>query len=240
VSGFAWLFFLPQLVAGFPCPDAVERQLVAWRASSEVVTAPGGPSGGAVYRIATDEIGVWITLHRPRGLDTTSLFLTSARETRRVDVGPSCESAPVSTFSPPEAPADAFTDEALERRLTLDKRLVVYLWSPHLPLSVEGYPEIVAATAQLQVPLAVVVDGSAERGFVESVADANGIAADARRPMVSIELMFRDLPVHTPSILVFSNGLVSAPLPGYRNREAYLAHLSSIFGAVSNSDPVER
>lgn len=232
MSGFAWLYLLPHLVAGSVCADSVERQLVAWHASSEVLQTPGGPLGGAVYRIATDELGVWITLHRPRGLETTSLFLTSPQRTQRLDFGPSCEPIPVVTVSSPEPPANAFTDEALARLFARDPRLVVYLWSPHLPLSVEGYAEITAAAANLGVPLAIVVDASADAGFVRSVADANDIPEEARRPMRSVELMFRDLPVHTPSILVFSKGLVSAPLPGYRNRKAYEVYLRSIFGTV--------
>ncbi len=236
MSGLLWFLLLPQLASGSVCADAVERQLAAWHAGSEVLKTPGGPLGGSVYRIATDELGVWITFHRPRGLDTTSLFLTKANETVRLDFGPSCEPIPITTPSA-AIPRDAFTDDDLKQLLARQDRVVVYLWSPHLPLSAEGYAEIVAAASTVGIALAAVVDASAERSFVRRVADEYEIPADATRPTRSIELLFRDLAVHTPSILVFANKTVSAPLPGYRNRAAYTTHLESIFEPVN--DPLE-
>lgn len=218
-----------QLASGFPCVDAVERQLAQWHATDEVLMAPGGPLGGHVYRIATEELGVWITMHQPRGLETTSLFLTSAERTLRLDFGRTCQLKTVELPRPPDPPDGAFTDVDLEHRLALDDRLVIYLWSPHLPLSVEGYAEIARAASALGVPLVAVVDASADSDFVRRVAEEHDIPAEAERPMRSVELLFRDLTVHTPSIVVFHDGIVSSPLPGYRNSDAYLEHLKPIF-----------
>lgn len=227
MSAFVWFLVLPQLVSGSVCADAVEHQLSTWHAGSEVLKTAGGPVGGAVYRIATNELGVWITLHQPKGLFTTSVFLTNARETLRVDFGADCEPRWSSTRSPADL-ADAFTDEDLKAVLARHDRVVVYLWSPHLPLSVEGYAEIAAATSTAGFELVAVAHGAADPGFVRRAADEHGIPVEATRPMSSVELLFRDLAVHTPSILVFANGTASAPLPGYRNRAAYAAHLASV------------
>ena len=239
VSAFLWFLLFPQLVSSSPCTDAVERQLEAWNATPEVLKAPGGPLGGAVYRIATNEIGVWVTVHRPRGLDIVSLFLTNADGTVRLDFvetrEETCEPEPTTSLPAVKLPADAFTDEDLKELLAGDDRLVVYLWSPHLPLSVEGYHEIVHATSSISVPLVAVADGTAESGFVQRVADAYGIPDESRRPMRSVELLFRDLAVHTPSLVVFSGGHVSAPLPGYRNRAAYRVYLETIFRTRSEN-----
>lgn len=229
MSAYLLFLLLPQLGAGHPCADAVDRQLDRWHATDEVLRAPGGPLGGAVYRIATDELGVWITLHRPQGLATVSLFRTDSKGTVRLDLDERCEPEPTQSLPAPSLPEGAFTDADLKARLESHDRLVVYLWSPHLPLSVEGYHEIVAAAAALEVPLVAVVDGTADRDFVEREADDNGIPAEARRAMGSVELLFRDLAVHTPSVVVFASGTVSSPLPGYRGRNAYRVYLESIF-----------
>lgn len=228
MSPFLLFFLAPQLVPTHPCADAVLQQLETWNATEEVLRAPGGPLGGAVYRIATGEIGEWITLHQPRGLHGVRLFLTNDEGTVRLDFGRSCEAEPTPSLPPPSLPADAFTDADLRARLAADEDLVVYLWSPHLPLSVEGYHEIARATRELDVPLVAVVDGTADPGFVEREADAHGMPPDARRPLGSVELLFRDLAVHTPSIVVFSGGTAAAPLPGYRNRDAYRIYLETI------------
>jgi hypothetical protein len=232
VGAYLLLLLMPQLGADQPCAEAMNRQLRAWHATNEVLRAPGGPLGGAVYRIATDELGVWITVHRPRGLATVSLFRTDSRGTVRLDVDERCEPEPAASLPAPLLPEGAFTDADLKEQLASNDRLIVYLWSPHLPLSVEGYHEIVAASGAIGVPLVAVVDGTADEDFVEQEADDNGIPAEARRPMGSIELLFRDLAVHTPSILVFSSGTVASPLPGYRTRKGYRAYLDAIFGGA--------
>lgn len=160
VSVFLWFLLFPRLVSSLPCTDAVERQLVAWNATPEVLKAPGGPLGGDVYRIATNEIGVWITVHQPRGLDIVSLFLTNADGTQRLDFGKTCAPKLIPSFPGMQLLPEAFTDELLKKLLAEDDRLVVYLWSPHLPLSVEGYHEIVHAASSLGIPFVAVVDGT--------------------------------------------------------------------------------
>lgn len=228
MSPYLWFLLLPRLITGHPCAEALERQLDVWGVTSEVLRSPGGPLGGAVYRIATNELGAWVTVHQPRGLDVVSLFFTDATGSVRVDFDRTCEPESSPIFSAPTTLPEAFSDNDLKAALANDDRLIVFLWSPHLPLSVEGYHEITRAAAVLGVPLQAVVDGAANRGFVERVADAEGIPARARRPMSSVELLFRDLAVHTPSIIVFSGGRVSAPLPGFRNSDAYLSYLRTV------------
>ena len=230
MSAFLSFLLFFQTLTVSPCPDAVADKLRAWRATREVLRAPGGPAGGAVYRVATEEIGVWLTVHQPRGLDVVSVFRTSGEGTVRLDFGTTCEPEPIPVFEPAEPAANAFTDDELKDRLAADDRLVVYLWSPHLPLSVEGYHEIRDASDGLGVPFVALVDAGAETGFVDRLAEAEGIPAESRRPMASVELLFRDLAVHTPSVIVFANGQVSAPLPGYRSRDAYRAHLEAVLG----------
>lgn len=232
VSTYLFFLLLSHLAAGHPCANSIERQLQSWHATDEVLRAPAGPLGGAVYRIATDDLGVWITLHQPRGLSTMSLFRTDGEGTVRLDFDERCETQPTSSFPAPSLPAGAFTDADLRAQLDTNDRLIVYLWSPHLPLSVEGYHEIAAAADAVEVPLVAVVDATADVSFVEREADENGIPEEARRCLGSVELLFRDLAVHTPSIVVFSSGSVASPLPGYRSREGYRVYLETIFGST--------
>ncbi len=219
---------VPAFLAGQPCAELIEDQLVAWKASPEVLRAPGGPEGGAVYRIATSRIGVWLTYHQPRGTHHQSLFRTDSKETVRLDYLDGCRVARSESRNPAPAP-DAFTDEMLRMALNESPRLVVYLWSPHSPLSVDGYHEIAAAAADLEVRFIAISDASADPSYRDATADASGIPKLARRPLGSTELLFRDLAVHTPAILVFAWGEASAPLPGFRLRDAYREYLRSIF-----------
>lgn len=130
---------------------------------------------------------------------------------------------------PVSADADAFTDLDLASALSRNRRLVVFLWSPHMPLSVDGLPEIEEAARMTGSSLVEVTDPSSDRRFVDEVCRERGIPPEARRPLASLELLFRDLAVHAPTILAFDEEKVSAPLPGYRNRRDYVRFLRAFF-----------
>jgi len=217
---------LPELLDSHPCFVAIERRLELWGATDEILKGPGGPLGGDVYRIATKKIGVWVTLHLARSETTVSLFLTDAEGSTRLDFGAACSPAPMRTpAARPSSSERSFTDADLHALLDSSEPLVVFLWSPHLPLSADGYREIEAATTALDLTLAAVVDPSANPSYVAAVGDDVGIPESARHPLTSVELLFRDLAVHAPTILIFANGKASAPLPGYRNSAAYREHI---------------
>jgi len=84
---------LPELLESHPCFVAIERRLESWGATDEILKGPSGPLGGDVYRIATKEIGVWVTLHLARSEATASLFLTDGEGSTRLDFGASCSPA---------------------------------------------------------------------------------------------------------------------------------------------------
>ena len=217
---------LPELLDSHPCFVAIERRLESWGATDEILKGPSGPLGGDVYRIATKKIGVWVTLHLACSEATVSLFLTDAEGSTRLDFGAACSPAPMRTpAARPSSSERSFTDADLHALLDSSAPLVVFLWSPHLPLSADGYREIEAAATALDLSLAAVVVPSADPSYVAAVGDDLGIPESARHPLTSVELLFRDLAVHAPTILIFANGKASAPLPGYRNSAAYREHI---------------
>ena len=53
----------------------------------------------------------------------------------------------ISHLPPPVLPDAGFTDEQLAQVRDTSRGVVVYVWSPHMPLSLDGYAEISAAAA---------------------------------------------------------------------------------------------
>ena len=148
---------LPELLVTHPCFVAIERRLESWGATDEILKGPSGPLGGDVYRIATKKTGVWVTLHLARPEATASLFLTDSDGSTRLDFGATCSPAPMRiSAARPSSSEHAFTDADLRALLESSAPLVVFLWSPHLPLSADGYREIEAATTALDLRLAAV------------------------------------------------------------------------------------
>ena len=186
-----------------------------------------------MYRIATKKIGVWVRLHLARSEATASLFLTERGGSTRLDFGATCSPAPMRIpAARPSSSERSFTDADLHALLDGSAPLVVFLWSPHLPLSADGYREIEAATAALDLRLAAIVDPAADPSYVAAVGDDLGIPESARHPLTSVELLFRDLAMHAPTILIFANRKVSAPLPGYRTSAAYREYIGKFLESV--------
>lgn len=208
------------------CRDAVEALIEDWHATGEILRAPAAGPGRDLFRLATGARGVWIllqlepdpaeaTLGRASSAGVTwALFDSECRVTRR-------ETAP----SAPALPRDGYTDTDLVADLASHERLVVFLWSPHMPISVDAYAEIAEACRSLSLPLRALTDPSSDPGYVKRVVEERSIPPEAGLALASAELLFRDLAVHAPSVLVLTRTDASALLPGYRNRKAYEAFL---------------
>jgi hypothetical protein len=214
------------LVEPLRCRSAVEGLFARWGVSGEILRAPGGLEGREVYRLATRELGVWVTLEKRSSPAEAVLFRTGPEGTSRVALDSRCRpSASDVAISSPGLSNGGFDDEDLRTALEETGQLVVFLWSPHMPLSVDAYPEIEGACRELRLPFRAVTDPSSDRSYVDRVAGARGIPPEARLPLASVELLFRDLAVHAPAVMVFTGGKVSAPLPGFRDRDDYTRFL---------------
>lgn len=154
----------------------------------------------------------------------SATLVEPGRRTRRRWNGRCEEAAPVGERSAPEdeAQKNGFTDDDLQQTLRRLDTGVIFLWSPHMPLSVSGYDSISAAADRLGLPLVPLLDPMADAGYAATTATAAGIPEVALRPLASIELTFRNLTTHAPSIQLFAGGrLLDAMLPGYRDAEYY-------------------
>ena len=106
-----------------------------------------------------------------------------------------------------------------------------YAWSPHMPLSVEGYREITAATNSLGLAMTTVLSSHANVDYARDSARRVGIPEEAFALNRSIELTMRDLNVHAPAILIYANGaFVSPVIPGFRRAADYESLIRRFLG----------
>ena len=215
------------LTEGLTCGEAMRARLEAWGAVEETFQVVDGVDGSQIYRIPTKRLGIWTTLQ----LSSDSVPRVYRMDQNGTDVvifGADC--SVTEAHQPSTYPRDAFADDEL-RALLKDKGvLIVYHWSPHMPMSVEGYREIQEASTRLELGLVAVVDSASERDYVARTAEDAGISPEDRRPLGSVELLYRDLSLHAPSILVFTADWVAPVLPGYRDASDYEAYLKDLLG----------
>lgn len=217
-----------------PCSTQLRATLQEWGARDGVVAAPA-PIANAHLRFPTSQIGTWVVLDvaSPR---PTVRRVTPERVTTKAFAA-NCVAAATTEPTTVHPRSDAhFTDADLANATvtfstTGSRGVVVYLWSPHMGLSVDGYSEIAAAALAHQLGLVTVLFPGSAAGFAAEEALRAGIPPDGLREAASIELAFRDALVHAPSILVFADDRVSEVLPGFRDAEGYTRFLREFLSA---------
>jgi hypothetical protein len=226
------------LVQGRPCAEAALARLAEWGAAEERLEAPPSPGAARSVRIATHEIGRWILIDLPiTGAATLTRVTPDGAE--RLTWSPACRASVEHAPGIAGASRDRarFSDADLSAALALTggpgepRGVIVYLWAPHMPLSVDGYAEIAAAGASLELPVVPVLSPGSDPDFAVREAGRVGIPSDALREATSVELAFRDAYVHAPAIVAFVGGRASPVLPGYRDRDAYVTFLEDFLTA---------
>src|SRR5688572_9114480 len=66
-------------------------------------------------------------------------------------------------------------DAALEHLLRTERRFVLCVWSPHMPLSVDAVHALIRAGRKLDVPVVPLLDPRADLTFARTTAAAAGL-----------------------------------------------------------------
>lgn len=191
-----------------------------------------------VYRSPTSRIGVWIEvgLYPDRKVIASKI---SSSSFLHVSWDNSCNPQmgnELRTLSdhPKNLPhgASVMTDRELEKILKQEDKGIIYAWSPYLPLSLDSAKAARRLSQRLNIAFIPVMDPDADWKLAFSRIDHSGLPRTMAQKIESLELIFRQLTLHYPSILVFKKGkFVSSFLPGYENSASYekfiVEHLGS-------------
>jgi hypothetical protein len=204
------------MLAGVRCEPAVRRRLAIWDAQlANAVFEPPLPTGGRSARMPTEALGLWIRIVEETP-GQVALERISSTRTERVRFDEECavtEFAVANNVPPP----GAFGDSDLIARIAREDRGVVLLWSPHMPLSVDQHAVLARVARDLGLTVVPLLDPGADPDYAARVVQERGLPAEAARPLGGVELAFRGMATHTPSLQVFSGGrLVGPVLYGYR------------------------
>ena len=220
------------------CRAAVERRLTEWGGGHERYRDADGPFGARQWRVPTHEIGTWLLLHEPAD-GTLAVARVDERSTTRVTFDAQCHEAFAMIESSPIASVagDVFTDGHVRALLAGQPQGVVYLWSPHMPLSVDGYRTVREVASRLGMSFTALRDPLSDPGYAAAVAGEAGLPAEALRTFSSIELGFRQLSLHAPALLVFARGrFAGLAVPGYREAAGFEAAIAERLRSMPPSD----
>lgn len=197
------------------CADAVTRQLRAWHANGP----PRDEPHAGMRHWPTSTLGTWVT--EVRTATTVALLQVTPAQVTRLEWTADC-SARSEGWPRPAADAPRFTDADLRELLASGRPGLVYVWSPHLPLSVDGYRQAVAAAGARGLRVHAVLAPGADRAFARTSLARGALPENALRTADSVELWFRDVHLHAPAILVFARGrIVGDAWPGFHTDGEY-------------------
>jgi len=129
---------------------------------------------------------------------------------------------------------DPFTDGDLEELLARNERGVIYLWSPHMPFSVDGVEAISAAAGARDIEVTILLHPGSDADFSRREAERASIPESGLRVVSAAVLVERGMTNHAPSIQLYAEGeLVGPVLPGVRSVAGYLEFIDSLAQAAA-------
>jgi len=221
------------------CRAAVERRIAEWGAGAERYRDPDGPFGAREWRLPTIDIGIWVLLHEPVGAPA-ALARIEGRTTTRVTFDAQCHEAVTTLASTPGTPAPQvpFTDDDARRLVAGEQGGIVFVWSPHMPLSVDAFHTVAEVARRMGLSFTPLRDPMSDAGYAAAVASEAGLPADALRTFTSVELTFRQLGLHAPAVLVYDGGrFAGLAVPGYREAAGFQSAISERLRSMSLSAP---
>ena len=217
------------------CSIAVRDTLAIWETTGEMFRDATGPFGDRTWRLATRRLGTWVALSvDPWALPT--LTRIDEHGTTRIRFEPSCTlTRSHERALPIDPPADTFSDDDLAALVSDGTPGVIYVWSPHMPLSVDAYHQVVQASEDLGVTMTALLDPGVDPGYAKTVAGSSAIPKGALRPFRSVDLRFRNATMHAPSLLVYARGrMLGLAVPGYRDAAGYRTTIENRIGELSS------
>lgn len=201
-----------------------------WQTRTPARLQPSTTSGEQVRHVPTATLGAWVVeATGPAGVSMTRV--SSDRITRVSWTPPACH-ARTEERSRPRAAHPAFSDDDLSA-LIGSGRGVIYVWSPHMPLSVDTMTSLAAAARGLRLAVTLLLDPAADPGFAARIAAERTLPAAALQVADSVELQFRDVLVHAPTAIAYADGrIVGSAYPGGHTADEYAAYFRRVLAAT--------
>lgn len=246
-SAFLVIFSMLSLssVAGtFPtkeewkCEKAMENTLSKlsvslrgnWQRNSHSSTLP-------VYSHATSVVAEWIIVEKTfEGAE--SITLTSGEKKTRYDYKPDSGCSPSINITQLKKATrglgslEWLDDKALQDLLKKKPDGVLFIWSPHMKLSLISIAELRRAADGMGLPVTFAMDPIADQKKAKQQAEKYKIGDGSLRRVDSVELSMRNVLLHFPTLLVTRNGKICEKVQrGYRKADRFQAIITDIYGA---------
>lgn len=127
----------------------------------------------------------------------------------------------------------SISNKTLADVIQTNKNGLIYLWSPHMPLSVQGLKEIRQAAKSMNLPLLVLCESTANFELLAHWIENKTISSseiitlnyDRLDPIFQEKLTY----VHFPTLFIYKKAkLLDNGIPGYENFPRYRSLIESV------------
>lgn len=212
----------------FQCKKELDTLATEWHATGKWEQQYLDGLDNTFYSSPTDKVGEWVVTKQI--VDGSAMSKIS--QSGRIEVsfkGKKCEKDS-KAYPHPAPPAHLKTDKDIESFVTEKKEGVIYIWSPRMVLSQKGIAEIKKASANLKLPVLVLLDKDVSGKELKKLRKALGPVDTAQ--IDSFEFRMRNVGQHFPAVLVFKD---SKFLPGikygYEKSDRYQSDVTNMLGA---------
>lgn len=108
-----------------------------------------------------------------------------------------------------------FRDENLKKLVSKNKSGMIYLWSPHMTISVQELSEIFLARKKIKTPFTILLDKNADMDLAKKMVSDLKLPIDYLLTMNSRKLEKFGVTIHFPSLVIYKNGKLKKRVPGY-------------------------
>ena len=213
------------ILATAKCTSQVKSLLHEWKSQNDWRPQIETVEAQRSFVSPTTKIGTWIELRVAEDNRVEALRISPEAVTRVAWADVNCTPALGVSRSKVDLKTlkNAFTDADLEAFIKKNPNSLIYSWSPEMPYSVDGLVEIQAAAKQLNMKVVTVLDPRAENDLAQQTAARMKSRAPASLSRIeSVELAYRNMTLHYPSVLIVSKGKITGPmLPGLMKATEY-------------------
>jgi hypothetical protein len=213
-----------ELLTQADCNEEALSQLSRWQSTGEYLPSSNSTDNLVVLRSPTSNIGTWVVVTISGGR-VDRLLRVSSNSRTEAEFDDQCRfELSTRSWNIPDRSQQWLIDEDVASIVYKNSHGVFYSWSPHMPLSVDGYKEIASAAANLDMSLTAVLSSHANVEYARDRGSRVDMPEEGYMQNQSVELTMRDFNVHAPALLIYSDGKFAGPvIPGFRRAADYEA-----------------
>jgi len=202
------------------CAKEISYQMQQWHVKGDAQEEPTASVDGYFFKLPTEKIGRWALVYEES--DQVRLSLVDSERIQLKVLDSHCAEITATDIPNTGRTNIGFDDEDLTDLLLNNNNGLVYIWSPHMLLSVHGIKELLAIGLELGISVTILLDVNADINFAQSTVREYSLPATVLTPATALEFKFRGALIHSPTLLFYQDtSFVRPDVPGYRHPEHY-------------------